>query len=60
MRVLKSFLMIFGGVALLAGIGLVTSPKSAHALAAALVQVSNTAASPAITQGVDKLGSPSN
>ena len=42
----------FGTVALVAGVVTLAVPRAAHAVAAALVQVTNTAANPAITQSV--------
>jgi hypothetical protein len=45
----------FGAIALAAGVLTLAVPQAAHAVAAALVQVTNTAASPAITQGVPTL-----
>lgn len=46
----------FGGVALLATVLTLAVPRAAHGIAAALVQVTNTAASPVINQDVDALG----
>jgi hypothetical protein len=43
----------FGAVALAAGVFTLAVPRAAHSFAAALVQVSNTAASPAITQSAN-------
>jgi hypothetical protein len=45
----------FGALAIAAGVLTLAVPQAAHAVAAALVQVTNTAASPAITQGVPTL-----
>jgi hypothetical protein len=55
MKFLKAFLTVIGGGSVLVVIGLVATPKSAHALVAALVEVVNTAAAPAVTQDVGKL-----
>lgn len=49
----KRTLQVFTLVAAAGALGLVT-PKAARAVAAALVQVTNTAANPAITQGTEK------
>jgi hypothetical protein len=51
---LPKTLFSFLAVALAAAVLLLTAPRAAHAIAAALVQVTNTAASPAITQGTEK------
>jgi hypothetical protein len=52
MKFLKSTLMGAGGV-LLAGLTLtLLAPKAAHAIAATAVQVENTSANPAVTQGI--------
>ena len=48
-RIPKS-IVSFGALALAAGALTLTAPRAAHAFAAALVQVANTAANPAITQ----------
>ncbi len=53
MRIPKS-VVSFGAVALAAGVLTLAIPRTAHALAAALVQVANTPASPAITQDISK------
>jgi hypothetical protein len=45
------------GAGLLALVGTMFNPRTAHALVAALVQVSNTAAAPAITLDVSRLAS---
>ena len=42
----------FGAGALALGVLMLAAPRAAHAIAAALVQVTNTAANPAITQSV--------
>ncbi len=47
----------YGAVAVATGILMLAAPRAAHAIAATLVQVTNTAANPAITQGVEKLAS---
>lgn len=44
--------MAIGGVVVAAGMIGFTNPKTVHALAAALVQVTNTASNPVVTQGV--------
>jgi hypothetical protein len=59
MRLLKNFLMGVGGLGLLICAGLLVAPTSLRAVAATLVQVTNTAAAPAITQDVSKLSSQS-
>ncbi len=43
----------FGAGALVLGTLIVAAPKAAHAIAATLVQVTNTAANPVLTQEVD-------
>jgi hypothetical protein len=45
-----------GAVALVAGVFTLTVPRAAHAVAAALVQVTNTSANPVLNQDVDALG----
>ena len=55
-RIPKSILS-FGALALTAGMLTLAIPRTAHALAAALVQVSNTPASPANTQDISKQAS---
>lgn len=55
-RLPKSVLS-FGGVAMVACLLTLAIPRAAHAVVAALVQVANTAAAPAITQDVSKLAS---
>jgi hypothetical protein len=57
MQFAKRLLMAFGPIALAAMILAVAAPKAVHATVAALVQVVNTAANPAITQDVSKLAS---
>jgi len=47
----------YGAVAIATGILMLAAPRAARALAATLVQVTNTAANPAIAQGVEKLAS---
>jgi hypothetical protein len=46
----------FGAVALVACVATLAVPRAAHSFAAALVQVTNTAASPVMNQDVDALG----
>jgi hypothetical protein len=46
-----------GGTAVAVSLLTFTAPRAAHALVVALVQVTNTAATPAITQDVSKLAS---
>jgi hypothetical protein len=50
-RLSKSVLAV-GGVVLAAGLITFTNPKAVHAVTAALVQVTNTASNPAVTQSV--------
>ncbi len=57
MRFAKRLLMVAGAVALMAIFGMAIAPKAAHGLVATLVQVANTTANPAITQGVPNLAS---
>ncbi len=47
-------LFSYGAVALAAAVLSLAAPRAAHAIAATLVQVTNTAANPAITQGTEK------
>ena len=47
----------YGAAALAAGALMLAAPRAAHAIAATLVQVTNTPANPAIAQGVEKLAS---
>lgn len=53
---LAKFALPLGGVAI-AGLLVLTAPKAAHAVAAALVQITNTASNPAITQDVGQQAS---
>jgi hypothetical protein len=50
MKYAKRMLMVAGAVALAGIVGVAIAPKAAHGLAAAMVQVVNTAASPVIAQ----------
>jgi hypothetical protein len=59
MRFAKRLLMGVGAAALAAIVGMALVPKAAHGLVAAVVQVTNTAAAPAITQDVSRLASQS-
>ena len=59
MRFAKRVLMVTGAVALAGLLGGAIAPKAAHAIVATVVQVANTSASPAITQGVPNLASQS-
>lgn len=59
MKLAKNFLLGVGGVTVVSVFGLLLAPQGAHALAAALVQVTNTAAAPAVTQDVSKLAAQS-
>jgi hypothetical protein len=52
-RISKSVLAV-GGVVLAGGLITVMNPKTVHAVAAALVQVTNTASNPVVAQGIDK------
>ena len=52
MTTLRKLALPFGGVVLVAGALTLAVPKAAHGVAAALVQITNTAASPVITQGI--------
>jgi hypothetical protein len=54
-RLPKSVLS-FGAVALVAVVATLAVPRAAHGIAAALVQVTNTSASPVMNQDVDALG----
>jgi hypothetical protein len=54
MRLLKRTLMGIGALALVASLLTLMAPKSVHAAVAALVQVTNTTANPAITLDADK------
>ena len=53
MRISKS-VMAVGGVVVAAGLLTLTNPKTVHAVAAALVQVTNTASNPVVAQGIDR------
>ena len=55
-RLSKSVLAV-GGVVLAADLITVMNPKAVHAVAAALVQVTNTAANPAVTQSITQQAS---
>jgi len=55
-RFRKSFLSL-GLLACAAALLMVSLPKAAHAVAAALVEITNTAANPAVTQDVSKRAS---
>jgi hypothetical protein len=57
MMIVKRLLMGVGGIAVLAALLQLAAPKAVHALVATLVQVTNTAATPAITQSVPTLAS---
>jgi hypothetical protein len=57
MSLLKRFLAGVGGIAILAFALQLAAPRAVHAVAAALVQVTNTPSSPAITQDVSNLAS---
>jgi hypothetical protein len=52
-RLSKSVLAV-GGVILAAGLITVMNPRTVHAVAAVLVQVTNTASNPVVAQGIDK------
>lgn len=52
MRISRS-VMAVGGVVLAAGLIGFTNPKAVHAITAALVQVTNTASNPVVTQGTN-------
>lgn len=47
-------LISYAAVAIAAAVLILAAPRAAHAIAATLVQVTNTAANPAITQGTEK------
>lgn len=49
---IRKLALPFGGVVLVAGALTLAVPKAAHAVAAALVEITNTAASPVIAQGI--------
>jgi hypothetical protein len=53
MKFVKSFLMGTGAVVLAGLVLMLAAPKAAHAIAAALVQVTNTRSNPVPTQDVD-------
>jgi hypothetical protein len=53
-RLSKSVLAV-GGVILAGGLIAVMTPRTVHALAAALVQVTNTASNPVVTQNVEQI-----
>ena len=57
MNLVKRLLIGIGATALIAPLFILFTPKTAHALVAALVQVTNTVSAPAITQGVPNLAS---
>jgi hypothetical protein len=57
MKRIGKMLVLILGAALVAAVGTMFNPRTAHALVAALVQVSNTAAAPAITLDVSRLAS---
>ncbi len=54
MNLAKKSLMFLGFVVSVAALVSVLAPKATHALVAALVQVTNTTANPAVTQDADK------
>jgi len=54
MNYLKTSALSLGALVLAASAITLLAPQAAHALAATLVQVTNTVANPAITQGTDK------
>jgi hypothetical protein len=54
MQTVRRLLMGVGAIAMVATILSLVAPKSAHALVAALVQVTNTTANPAVTLDADK------
>jgi hypothetical protein len=56
MRFLKNFLMSIGAVALVAALLNLFAPQAVHATVTALVEVSNTAANPALTSRIDDPG----
>jgi hypothetical protein len=49
---IPKFVLAAGGAVLAAGLITFTNPKTVHAVAAALVQVTNTASNPAVTQSI--------
>ena len=57
MRFVKTALMSIGAIALFASLITMVAPKAVRGAAAALVQVTNTVAAPAITQSVPTLAS---
>jgi hypothetical protein len=57
MKRIGKMLVVILAAGLLAAVGSMFNPRTAHALVAALVQVSNTAAAPAITLDVSRLAS---
>ena len=57
MRFVKTTLMSIGAIALFASLITMVAPKAVRGAAAALVQVTNTVAAPAITQSVPTLAS---
>jgi len=59
MNMIRKSLTALGAVFLLALLLAALAPKAAHGVAAALVQVANTAAAPAITEDLSKLPSQS-
>jgi hypothetical protein len=54
MQIVRRVLIAAGAIALAAALLTLAAPKSAHALVAALVQVTNTTANPAVTLDADK------
>lgn len=56
MNFAKRLLMVAGVVALTGMFGAALTPKAAHAVVAALVQVTNTSANPVPNQDVDNPG----
>ena len=57
MHLSKSVLAV-GGVILAGGLTTVMNPRTVHAVAAALVQVTNTASNPVVTQGIGQQVAP--
>jgi hypothetical protein len=57
MKRIGKMLVVILAASLLAAVGSMFNPRTAHALVAALVQVSNTAAAPAITLDVSRVAS---
>lgn len=57
MNSVKKFLIPAGSIGALALVLILATPRTVHAIAAALVQVTNTAANPAITQDLTKFAS---